>query len=187
MVKTSYEPCCYTSNRHVIHRRRAYRNWSLNAQTCAAQEKRIQELESERDQGSRILPSILSPVLSAQLTNLQGTLILAWTTPLLEFALMKVFVSMQAFVQMKLGSEYLSCLRHVFEREVVWWIHTHAFVTSSPLYSIYSMTHSRISRIKIFASKILVFFRSMGSVNLGLEMITDVDKSFGPENLDERC
>ncbi len=26
----------------------------------------------------------------------------------------------------------------------------------------------------------------MGSVNLGLEMITDVDKTLGPENLDER-
>jgi hypothetical protein len=27
----------------------------------------------------------------------------------------------------------------------------------------------------------------MSSVNLGLEMITDVDKALGPENLDERC
>jgi hypothetical protein len=27
----------------------------------------------------------------------------------------------------------------------------------------------------------------MGSVNLVLEMITDVDKTLGPENLDERC
>jgi hypothetical protein len=66
MVKTSYEPCCYTSTRHVLHRRSAYRSWSLNAQACAAQEKRIQELESERDQGSRILPSILSPAIPPQ-------------------------------------------------------------------------------------------------------------------------
>ena len=66
MVKTSYESCCYTSTRHVLHRRSAYRSWSLNAQACAAQEKGIQELESECDQGSRILPSILSPALSAQ-------------------------------------------------------------------------------------------------------------------------
>ena len=28
---------------------------------------------------------------------------------------------------------------------------------------------------------------SMSSVNLGLEMITDVDKALGPENLLERC
>ena len=35
-------------------------------QACAAQEKRIQELESERDQGSRILPSILSPAIPPQ-------------------------------------------------------------------------------------------------------------------------
>jgi hypothetical protein len=27
----------------------------------------------------------------------------------------------------------------------------------------------------------------MVSVNLGLEMITDVDKALGPENLNERC
>lgn len=56
-------------------------------QACAAQEKRIQELESERAQGTRILPSVFSPALSAQppgftiqvsLTNLQSTLILAW-------------------------------------------------------------------------------------------------------------
>ena len=56
-------------------------------QACAAQEKRIQELESERAQGTRILPSVFSPDLSAQppgftiqvsLTNLQSTLILAW-------------------------------------------------------------------------------------------------------------
>ncbi len=66
MVKTSYEPCCYTSTRHVLHRRSAYRSWSLNAKACAAQEKHIQEMESERDQGSRILQSILSPVLSSQ-------------------------------------------------------------------------------------------------------------------------
>jgi hypothetical protein len=35
-------------------------------QACTSQEKRIQELESESDQGSRILPSVLSPVLSEQ-------------------------------------------------------------------------------------------------------------------------
>jgi hypothetical protein len=35
-------------------------------QACASQEKRIQELESERAQGSRILPSMLSPARSAQ-------------------------------------------------------------------------------------------------------------------------
>jgi hypothetical protein len=46
--------------------RSAYRSWSLNAQAITSQEKCIQELESEHDQGSRILPSILSPVLSAQ-------------------------------------------------------------------------------------------------------------------------
>jgi hypothetical protein len=56
-------------------------------QTCAAQEKCIQELESARTQGSQFLPS-LSPALSAQLslviqnllspTNLQSALILAW-------------------------------------------------------------------------------------------------------------
>jgi hypothetical protein len=44
----------------------AYRSWSLNAKACAAQEKDIQELESERAQGSRIFPSILSPAMSAQ-------------------------------------------------------------------------------------------------------------------------
>jgi hypothetical protein len=45
--------------------RSAYRS-CFNAQACAAQEKGIQELESERAKGSRILPSILSPALSAQ-------------------------------------------------------------------------------------------------------------------------
>jgi hypothetical protein len=35
-------------------------------QACVAQEKRIQELESESAQGLRILPSILPPTLSAQ-------------------------------------------------------------------------------------------------------------------------
>ncbi len=64
MLKTSYDPSCYTSNRHVLHMRSAYRSWSLNTQTCAAQEKGIQELESELAQRS--------------LTNLQGTLIFAW-------------------------------------------------------------------------------------------------------------
>ncbi len=65
MLKTSYEPSCYTSSRHVLHMRSAYRS-CFNAQACAAQEKGIQELESERAKGSRILPSILSPALSAQ-------------------------------------------------------------------------------------------------------------------------
>ncbi len=35
-------------------------------QACTAQEKRIQELESERVQRSRILPSVFSPALSTQ-------------------------------------------------------------------------------------------------------------------------
>ena len=65
MLKTSYEPSCYTSSRHVLHMRSAYRS-CFNAQACVAQEKGIQELESERAQGSRILPSILSPALSTQ-------------------------------------------------------------------------------------------------------------------------
>ncbi len=80
------------------------------------------------------------------------------------------------------------------------------------LCSIYSLTHSRISRIPsapwlketLFVSLRRVMLKGgcrwvagnltparslnlMGSVNLDLEIITDVDKALGPENLDERC
>ncbi len=142
------------THRHVLHRTSAYRSWSLNASRDHEFYHQYYLLLCQHNR-----PWWFRIPLS--LTNLQGTLILAWlmssgivvfrrtrhvrfsfsrtiilrwrrpflwnlwTTPLLEFDLMQAFVSMQSFVQMKLGSEYLSCLRHVFEREATWWIHTH--------------------------------------------------------------
>jgi hypothetical protein len=132
IVKTSYEPSCYTSNRHVLHRRSAFRSWSLKATRDHEYCHRYYLLfcQNNRPWDFKIQVSLTIPQSTLILTwllssrslafrrtklvrlSLSRTTILLWrltfwwdlwTTPLLQF--------MKAFAQMKLDSEYLSCLR----------------------------------------------------------------------------
>ncbi len=141
IVKTSYVQSCYASNRHVQHRRSASRSWNLYAPRnhnyyhhylLLCQRNRPWwfniQLSPTNLQGTLILAWLMSSgslafwrTKHARL-SLSRTIILRWwltfwfnlwTTLLLEFALLKVFVFIKDFAKMKLGSEYLSC--HVFE------------------------------------------------------------------------